>query len=114
MADAPYDPFDDFNRFHALGVVRDPYPRLAELRRACPIHKGTLRRMCGQPELPWEIGNSYIVLTHDAATRVLLDGETFSSAVYAPRSGGGGRPHLRPDVPLSARARGRVRSELRP
>lgn len=36
VADAPYDPFDDFNRFHALGVVRDPYPRLAELRRACP------------------------------------------------------------------------------
>ncbi|HEX8109662.1 MAG TPA: cytochrome P450 [Kofleriaceae bacterium] len=83
MADAPYDPFDDFNRFHALGVVRDPYPRLAELRCEGSIHKGTLRGMCGQPELPWETGNTYIVVAHDAATRVLLDGKTFSSAVYA-------------------------------
>jgi hypothetical protein len=51
VADPPYDPFDDFNRSHEIGVVRDPYPRLAELRRACSVHKATLRGMCGLPEL---------------------------------------------------------------
>lgn len=109
MADAPYDPFDDFNRFHALGVVRDPYPRLAELRREGSVHKGTLRGMCGQPELSWETGNTYIVLTHDAATRVLLDGETFSSAVYA-RSLGRvfGRSILEMDEPAHSRYRGLI------
>jgi cytochrome P450 len=108
VADVPYDPFDDFNRFHAHGVVRDPYPRLAELRRERCIHQGTLRGLCGQPEFPWEIGDTtYLVLTHDAATRVLLDGETFSSAVYA-RSFGRvlGHSIIEMDEPEHSRYRG--------
>ncbi|HEX3477355.1 MAG TPA: cytochrome P450 [Kofleriaceae bacterium] len=109
MADAPYDPFDDFNRFHAHGAVRDPYPRLADLRRERCIHAGTLRGMCGQPEFAWEAGSTYIVLTHDAATRVLLDGETFSSAVYA-RSLGRvcGHSIIEMDEPEHSRYRGLI------
>ncbi|HEX3760858.1 MAG TPA: cytochrome P450 [Kofleriaceae bacterium] len=108
MADTPNDPFDDFNRAHALGVVRDPYPRLAELRGEGSVCKGSLRGMFGQPEVPAEVG-SYSVLTHDAATRVLLDGDTFSSAGYAQSVGPVfGHSILEMDEPEHSRYRGLI------
>ena len=109
MADTPYDPFDDFNRSHEIGVVRDPYPRLAELRRACSVHKATLRAMCGLPELYLTTGDTYSVLTHDAVTRVLVDGETFSSAGYAHSVGPVfGHSILEMDEPEHSRYRGLI------
>lgn len=106
MADDSYDPFDDFNRAHALGVVRDPYPRLASLRGEGSVHQASLRGMFGQPQVPAEVG-SYSVLTHDAVTRVLLDGETFSSAGYAQSVGPVfGHSILEMDEPEHTRYRG--------
>lgn len=109
MADTPYDPFDDFNRSHAIGIVRDPYPRLAELRRACPVQKASLRAMCGLPELHLTTGDTYSVLTHEAVTRVLVDGETFSSAGYAHSVGPVfGHSILEMDEPEHSRYRGLI------
>ncbi len=109
MDDAPYDPFDDFNRSHAIGTVRDPYPRLAELRRACPVHKATMREMCGEPRGPEAADDTYSVLTHEAVTRVLLDGETFSSAGYARTMGPVfGHSILEMDEPEHSRYRGLI------
>ena len=110
MADAPYDPFDDFNRSHAIGLVRDPYPRLAELRRESSVHKLTLPEMIGDLSLEsMAPEGSYSVLSHEAVSRVLLDGETFSSAGYAQSVGPVfGHSILEMDEPEHSRYRGLI------
>jgi cytochrome P450 len=111
MAEAAYDPFEEFNRAQAgMGRVRDPYPGYAELRRRGPVHKLNLREILGAtklaPGMPDEI---YSVVTHDAVARVLLDGETFSSSGYA-RSMGlvMGHTILEMDEPEHSRYRGLI------
>jgi cytochrome P450 len=111
MAEAVYDPFDEFNRAQAgMGRVRDPYPGYAELRRKAPVHKLALKQLLGAtvtaPGMPDDI---YLVVTHDAVARVLLDGETFSSSGYG-RSMGlvMGRTILEMDEPEHARYRGLI------
>ena len=110
MADAPYDPFEEFNRAQAIGVVRDPYPRLAEVRREGGVHKMTLREIMGdltrQPGTP---DDSYSAISHETVSRVLLDGETFSSSGYA-RSMGPVMGHtiLEMDEPEHSRYRGLI------
>jgi cytochrome P450 len=110
-AEAVYDPFDEFNRAQAgMGRVRDPYPGFAELRRTAPVHKLDLKQLLGTtrvaPGMPDDI---YIVVTHDAVARVLLDGETFSSSGYG-RSMGlvMGRTILEMDEPEHSRYRGLI------
>ena len=42
MAEAAYDPFEEFNRAQAgMGRVRNPYTRLAELRRTFRVGEAT-------------------------------------------------------------------------
>src|SRR5258706_12080009 len=41
MADDEKDPFEVFNHSTGSGLVRNPYPRFAELRAQCPVHEGT-------------------------------------------------------------------------
>jgi cytochrome P450 len=110
MADAPYDPFDDFNRSHAVGVVRDPYPHLAKFRREGSVQKLTLRDMVGGLSLPpGGLEGTYTVLSHEAVSRVLLDGETFSSAGYAQSMGPVfGHSILEMDEPEHSRYRGLI------
>ncbi len=111
MAEAAYDPFEQFNRAQAgMGRVRDPYPRYAELRRRGPVHKLAIRELLGTtlvaPGMPDEI---YVVVRHEAVARVLLDGETFSSSGYA-RSMGlvMGHTILEMDEPEHSRYRGLI------
>jgi cytochrome P450 len=108
VADTPYDPFEEFNRAQAIGVVRDPYPRLAELRREGGVHKISPRGIVGDvPGAPRMLDNNYSALSHEAVSSVLLDGETFSSAGYA-RSMGPVMGHtiLEMDEPEHSRYRG--------
>jgi cytochrome P450 len=57
------------------GDVRDPYPELAEARRANPIQK------LDSSLMPHEEGQDvFFLYRHDDITQVLRDGETFSSA----------------------------------
>jgi cytochrome P450 len=111
MAEAAYDPFEEFNRAQAgMGRVRDPYVRYAELRRKGAVHKLNLKELLGTtlvaPGMPSEI---YSVVTHEAVARVLLDGETFSSSGYA-RSMGlvMGHTILEMDEPEHGRYRGLI------
>jgi cytochrome P450 len=80
------DPFAVFDAATGAGVVRDPYPIFAELRRACPVMKGSLNKRLGVP-LPDLVmapsGQHFAALSYDAVAQVLLDGETFSSSGYA-------------------------------
>ena len=63
--------FDDA----VAGDVRDPYPELAEARRAHPIQK------LDSSLMPHEAGQDvFFLYRHDDITQVLRDGETFSSA----------------------------------
>lgn len=109
MAEAAYDPFEEFNRAQAgMGLVRNPYERLAELRRRGAVHRVALRELLGKmpsaPGMPEEI---YLVVRYDAVAHVLLDGQTFSSAGYA-RSMGlvMGHTILEMDEPEHGRYRG--------
>jgi cytochrome P450 len=88
MADTDdYDPFAVFDAATGSGTVRDPYPKLAELRTGCPVHKGNLALEFGLPEMPQPVmserGEYYNAMSHDTVVRVLRDGETFSSRGYA-------------------------------
>lgn len=63
--------FDDA----VAGDVRDPYPELADARRATPIQK------LDSSLMPHEEGQDvFFLYRHEDITQVLRDGETFSSA----------------------------------
>jgi cytochrome P450 len=111
MAEAVYDPFDEFNRAQAgMGRVRNPYRRYAELRSRGPVHKLAVKELLGTtlvaPGMPEDI---WVAVSHDAVARVLLDGETFSSRGYG-RSMGlvMGRTILEMDEPEHSRYRGLI------
>lgn len=78
------DPFERFDRAQGVGSVRDPYPALAAMRAATPVHRVDLRTLPrgGNPMTapPPEI---YTVLTYEGAFQVLRDGRRFSSSGYA-------------------------------
>src|SRR5215468_1799670 len=84
------DPFAAFDEASGSGIVRDPYPVFADLRRECPVHKGPLGDRFGMPQpesMMSESGEYYTALSYDAVQQVLLDGETFSSSGYSPTVG---------------------------
>lgn len=82
------DEFDAFaakDALNGVGIVKDPYPRLAELRSECPVHQGSVSARFGLP------GADRIIATEDAQASVytyrgvdaaLRDTDAFSSAWY--------------------------------
>ena len=82
-----FDPFEAFGRTHGAGVVRDPYPRFAELRRQAPVHRGGLVGLTGlASDLPVAEGYGagedqefYTAFSHAAVERVYREAATFSS-----------------------------------
>jgi cytochrome P450 len=113
-ASAPYDPFEDFNRAQGMGRVRDPYPRLAELRRQGAVHRVHVSEIMPDtvdPKLlpPGMAEEVYTVVSHDAVAQVLRDGETFSSKGYAASMGlVMGHTILEMDEPEHSRYRGLI------
>lgn len=91
MSEQSRDPFEAFDSSTGSGVVRDPYPRLAELRAAGPVYAGRIDDAFGlerQPEVEGPASGLYFTaLGYEAVTQVLLDGETFSSSGYAKSMG---------------------------
>ena len=89
--DGERDPFAEFDQMNGAGIVRDPYPTFAEMRRECPVLKGPLGDRFGLPlaeqSMPSHSGEYYTALSYEAVQQVLLDGETFSSSGYAPTVG---------------------------
>lgn len=83
-AAAADDPFERFDRSQGVGSVRDPYPALAALRAAAPVHHMDLGAVApGQAALLAPPGPLYVALGYDAVEEVLRDGQRFSSAGYA-------------------------------
>jgi cytochrome P450 len=85
--DDELDAFAAFDRSLGAGVVRDPYPRFAELRRAAPVHTGTLASLTGfVPDIP-TMGLSvvdparpqFVAFSYSAVERAYRDASTFSS-----------------------------------
>jgi cytochrome P450 len=82
-ADATVVPFDPFELKDVVsGSIRDPYPRMHELRRQCPVHTGPIDLGEGaeiaDPNRPVPV----TVFGFDEVVQVLRDNETFSSSVY--------------------------------
>jgi cytochrome P450 len=77
----------DFNPFLEdelmFGDNPDPYPKIAELRRQGPVHKGDYRVFMGLPaDLTQNDVQHYMILGSDEVTRALSDPETFSNKNY--------------------------------
>ena len=91
MADDERDPFEVFNHSTGSGLIRNPYPRYAELRSECPVHAGMTGQLFGLPVIDQaafsETGAYYTACSYAAVAQVLLDGETFSSSGYGKTMG---------------------------
>jgi len=47
--DPSWDPMATLGQFLGVGIVMDPYPQVAELRRQAPVHRIDMRRHLGAP-----------------------------------------------------------------
>jgi cytochrome P450 len=76
----PFDPFE--LKDTVSGNMRDPYPRMQELRRECPVHTGAIDLGEGaeppDPNRPPPV----TVFGFEETVQVLRDNDTFSSSVY--------------------------------
>ncbi|HEY4947149.1 MAG TPA: cytochrome P450 [Acidimicrobiales bacterium] len=64
------------------GDIRDPYPRLGELRRRSPVHLGPVDLGDGAAEVDPNRPPPVTVFGFDEAVQVLRDNQTYSSSVY--------------------------------
>jgi cytochrome P450 len=80
VAPAPFDPFELQDT--VSGNIRDPYPRMAELRRQSPVHVGPVDLGDGADEVDPNKPQPVTVFGFDEAVQVLKDNETYSSTVY--------------------------------
>jgi cytochrome P450 len=79
----PFDPFE--LKDVVSGSIRDPHPRLHELRRQCPVHLGEID--LGEPGFDGQLVDPnrpppVTVFGFDEVVEVLRDNETYSSSVY--------------------------------
>jgi cytochrome P450 len=79
-APVPFDPFELEDT--VSGSIRDPYPRMAELRRQSPVHVGPIDLGDGPNAVDPSIPQPVTVFGFDESVQVLRDNETFSSTVY--------------------------------
>lgn len=81
--DPNFDPFKAFELTVGAEKIKNPYPRLAELRAQATVHPQGIRETFGTPsdatmlDLP-----KYMVLGYDAVSQVFGDSETFSNRIY--------------------------------
>ena len=75
-----YDPFAAFTDVVA-GTTRDPWPALAEKRRATPVSKGLTMPSDALPE-GFDVEPGWIAYRYDDCSRILRDAKTFTSTAY--------------------------------
>jgi cytochrome P450 len=108
-------PFDPFELKDVVGgSIRDPYPRLHELRRESPVHTGPIDvgegAEVGDPDKPPPV----TVFGFDEVVQVLRDNDTYSSTVYEDVMGMVmGRTVLQMDEPEHRVIRGLVAPSFR-
>ena len=76
----PFDPFE--LKDVVSGDIRDPYPRMHELRRRSPVHSGPIDLGDGAPPADPHRPPPITVLGFDEVVQVLRDNETYSSGIY--------------------------------
>jgi len=105
--DPNFDPSLTFNVGHGSDVVRDPYPRLAEMRAAAPVQPGDLRVAFGMaPDVTMQGLDHVMILGHDEAMQVLSDPATYANSIYVRNIGlGFGRSITTMDAPEHPRYR---------
>lgn len=79
--DSTFDPFIEDEAM--FGACADPYPKLAELRKAGPVHKLNYRVYMGEPpDLTSADVEHYTVVGYDEVAHALTDTESFSNKAY--------------------------------
>ncbi len=108
-------PFDPFELEDVVsGDIRDPYPRMHELRRQAPVHSGPIDLGDGAPPVDPLRPAPITVFGFDEVVQVLRDNETFSSGVYEGVMGEVmGRTILQMDEPEHRIARAMVAPSFR-
>jgi cytochrome P450 len=76
----PFDPFELQDT--VSGNIRDPYPRMHELRRQSPVHLGPVDLGDGADEPDPGKPLGVTVFGYDEVVQVLRDNETYSSSIY--------------------------------
>ena len=75
-----FDPFELQDT--VSGEIRDPYPRMGELRRQHPVHLGPVDLGDGLSDVDPTRPPPVTVFGFDEAVQVLRDNQTYSSSVY--------------------------------
>ena len=75
-----FDPFELQDT--VSGEIRDPYPRMGELRREHPVHLGPVDLGDGISDVDPTRPPPVTVFGFDEAVQVLRDNDTYSSSVY--------------------------------
>ena len=86
VGDATEDVFEAKNRLGGIGLVRDPHPRLHELRNECPVHKGSVSGKFGVvgPDNYLTADDEQVsVFTWDEVDAGFRDATTFSNSYVA-------------------------------
>lgn len=85
LRDVDLDAFAAKDALNGVGIVKDPYPRLAELRAQCPVHQGSVSAKFDLPGADRIIAaedEQASVYTYEGVDAVLRDAATFSSRWY--------------------------------
>ncbi len=111
-AAAPFDPYE--LKDVVGGTIRDPYPRLHELRRQSPVHAGPIDMGEGADDADPSRPPPITVFGFEEVVQVLRDNETYSSVVYADVMGPVmGRTVLQMDEPEHRQIRALVAGSFR-
>jgi cytochrome P450 len=112
-AAVPFDPFE--LKDTVSGSIRDPYPRMHELRRVSPVHSGPVDLGDGAADLVNPDGPAPVtVFGFEEVVQVLKDNETYSSSVYEAVMGTVmGRTILQMDEPEHRMSRAMVSQSFR-
>jgi cytochrome P450 len=81
------DLFEAKNRFGGIGLVRDPHPKLNELRASCPVHSGSVSGqfgIVGPDNFLIPDDRQVSVFTWDEVDAGFRDATTFSNSYVGP------------------------------
>jgi cytochrome P450 len=111
-AAVPFDPYE--LKDVVGGTIRDPYPRLHELRRQSPVHSGPIDMGEGADDADPSRPAPVTVFGFEEVVQVLRDNETYSSSVYGDVMGPVmGRTVLQMDEPEHRQIRALVAGSFR-
>ena len=87
MSEGSADVFAAKNLLGGIGLVRDPHPRLHELRNECPVHRGSVSGIFGVvgPDNYLTPDDRQVsVFAWDEVDEGFRDSETYSNSYYVP------------------------------